>query len=127
LRRKGFVQNSFGRYRRFPDLRTMQKWQSERAGRQAVNFLIQGDAADLFKTAAVRVNNLLRAERAKTRIVNFVHDEIQFYFHRDELHLLQPVKDLMEDFPQYTLPIVSDMEWSTTTWDAKKEFRFAAA
>jgi DNA polymerase I-like protein with 3'-5' exonuclease and polymerase domains len=125
LNRYGYLQNTFGRYRRLPDARAREKWKRERAGRQGVNFLIQGDAADLFKHAAVRVRRLLREEGAKTKVVNFVHDEIQFYWHKDEFHLLKPVKEVMEDFPQYSVPIVADIEMSHRNWADKKGVKAA--
>ena len=120
LYRHGYLRNTFGRFRRLPDSSSRENWKRERAGRQGVNFLIQGDAADLFKHAVVRVDKLLESEGAKTKIVNFVHDEIQFYWHKDELHLIEPVKKVMEDFPQYSVPIVVDLEYSKRDWASKK-------
>lgn len=124
MKKHGYVQNSFGRYRRLPITRQMQKWQIERACRQGVNFLIQGEAADVFKTAAVRVKKIFTREKAKSRLVNFVHDELQFYWHRKELHLLGEVKKQMEDF-QYKVPLKAEMSYSTTDWGAKKELKAA--
>jgi len=123
MRRTGFLRNTFGRYRRLPLGNSKQKWERERAGRQGVNFLIQGDAADLFKQAVVRVRNFLREQNAKTKIVNFVHDEIQFYWHKDEYHLLRPVKELMEDFPQFRIPIIAEFAVSRRDWAGKKELK----
>lgn len=123
MRRSGYLQNSFGRYRRLHDSKSKEKWKRERAERQGVNFLIQGDAADLFKHAAVRVFNFLKQQKAKTRIVNFVHDEIQFYWHKSEFHLMAPVKKLMEDFPQFRVPIVVEFAWSKRDWASKQEIK----
>jgi hypothetical protein len=83
--------------------------------------LQHNSAADLFKTAIVRVSNLLRNAGARTRIVNFVHDEIQFYWHRSELELLPEVKRVMEDFPEFSVPIVADVAYSKRDWANKKE------
>jgi DNA polymerase-1 len=122
MKRHGYVQNSFGRYRKLPIQRGMKNWQIERLCRQGVNFCIQGEAADLFKTAAVRVDKIFKREKAKSRLVNFVHDELQFYWHRKELHLLKEVKQVMEDF-QYKVPIVAEISYSTTDWGAKKALK----
>ncbi len=123
LRRHGHLQNTFGRYRRLPDARSQEKWKAARAGRQGVNFLIQGDAADMFKTAVVRVNKILRQEGAKTKIVSFVHDEIQFYWHKDEFHLMGPIRHAMQDFPQFDVPIKVALSISKRDWASKKELK----
>jgi DNA polymerase-1 len=125
VKRYGQVENSFGRIRHLPHAKACRilgdrskYWLEGRAGRQGVNFLIQGDAADLFKTAAVRVHDLLDGK--KSHIVNFVHDEIQLYMHKSELHLLADIKSQMEDFKQFSVPILVDVEYSSTNWAAKE-------
>lgn len=122
LRRYGHLQNTFGRFRRLPNSQSSQKWERGRANRQGVNFLIQGDAADVFKTAVVRVRRFLKEHNCKTRIVNFVHDEIQFYWHKSELHYLGAVRKLMEDF-SFRVPIVFDFAYSRTDWASKRELK----
>ena len=124
IRQKSIGYNYFGRPRRLPWakadklLGAGKYWMVGRAKRQFTNFLIQGTAADLFKIAVVRVFELLRGY--KTKIVNLVHDEIQFYMHVSELHLLNPIRDLMEDF-NFIVPIIADFAWSKTSWADKKE------
>jgi len=122
MRRQGFLQNTFGRFRRLPKIHSAKKWEQGRAARQGVNFLIQGDAADIFKHAVVRVRRILKKHNARTRIVNFVHDEIQFYWHKEELGLMGEVKKAMEDF-DFRVPIVVDFARSWTNWAAKKELK----
>lgn len=120
------VTNKFGRVRHLPwaNAKKLLKddtkgWLEARAKRQGVNFLVQGTAADLFKIAVVRVFDVLKGH--KSHIVNFVHDEIQIYLHKDEIHLLPELKAAMEDFPQFTVPIVADLTYSTTNWAEKKK------
>lgn len=124
------VENSFGRVRHLPHAKATKilgdrskYWLEARARRQGVNFLIQGTAADLFKTAVVRVHDLLKP--TESRIVNFVHDEIQIYLHQGDMRLLKEIKNVMEDFPEFTVPIITDMEFSLTNW-AEKESIHAA-
>lgn len=119
------VINHFGRIRHLPHARAVKitkddsyKWMEARAKRQGVNFLVQGTAADLFKIAVVRIHNLLQGK--KTKLVSFVHDEVQIYLHKSELHLLPEIKHLMEDF-DFSVPIIADVAWSTDNWAAKKE------
>ncbi len=137
VRANGFVSNRFGRIRNLPhtyaskilptcragftpeEIQKEARWLQSRADRQAVNFGIQGEAADLFKTAVVNVFDLFQTSTKGSRLVNFVHDEIQAYVHKDELFLLPQMKRVMEDF-QYAVPIVVEFEWSEDSWGAKK-------
>ena len=118
LYRYGYVQNAFGRYRRFPDIRQVPNKKKYRYFRQGCNFMIQGTAADLFKYALVRVNKVIKG--TGVRLVNVVHDEIQFYWPRNELKLLEDVKHEMEDF-NFSVPIVADIAYSMNDWGHKKE------
>ncbi len=117
------VENSFGRVRHLPWAKTGKYWQLNRAQRQGVNFLIQAEAADIFKTAVVRVDEYLLEEGAKTRIVNLVHDEIQFYMPKSEVYLLKGIRERMEDFNDYKVPILVDYEWTTKNWAKKQELK----
>lgn len=114
------VQNVFGRYRRFPDINHVDDMAKFRRLRQASNFLIQSTAADLFKYALVRVDKFLKGSGA--RVINVVHDDIQFYFPKNELHLLQGVLDIMEDF-ELTVPVTADVEFALDNWGNKKELK----
>lgn len=127
------VQNYFGRYRRFPILAEADKlmanpdkrWLVAKAKRQAVNFLIQGTCADLFKMAMVRVGQFLREQKAKSHMIMVIHDEIVFYLHKDEIHLVPKIKRIMEDW-EFSIPIVADICVSTDNWANKRELNLAA-
>lgn len=125
------IRNYFGRTRHLPHVdasRLMRdpdkKWMESRALRQGVNFVVQGTAADVFKTAVVRVHSLCKGKKSK--LVNFVHDEIQLYIHKDEFDLLYDVKKAMEDF-DFEVPLLVDFEFSDTNWAEKKEMSIEEA
>lgn len=121
--RTGKAVNGFGRVRNLPWVNAAAllgddfRWMAGRAARQGVNFEIQGEAADLFKIAVVRVHNLLKGKKSK--IVSFVHDEVQIYLHKSEIYLLSDLKHAMEDFPQYSVPIEASFEFSDVSWGDK--------
>jgi DNA polymerase I-like protein with 3'-5' exonuclease and polymerase domains len=126
VKKEGVIENPFGRLRRLTQHNAARHdrskfWAEAKAQRQGVNFLVQGTAADLFKKAVVRVSDFLTEQRARTRIVNLVHDEIQFYVPKDEFHLLSGIKKCMEDFPEFSVPIVADVSWSTDNWANKRK------
>lgn len=120
-----YVTNYFGRVRHLPHAQAVKltgnyelEWMQSQAQRQGTNYLIQGSAADLFKIAAVRIHKILQGTRSK--LVNFVHDEVHIYLHKEELHLLNDLKRAMEDW-NFSVPIVADFSWSETSWGEKKD------
>lgn len=131
VRRFQQIQNHFGRIRHLPHAAACKiygdksyKWLEARAQRQGTNFVVQGTAADVFKTAVVRVHKLLQHRRSKA--VNFVHDEIQIYLHKSEFDLLYDIKAAMEDF-DFSVPLLVDFEFSTTSWADKREMSIEEA
>lgn len=118
------VTNYFGRVRHLPTAHATRilkndsfYWMEKRAQRQGVNFLIQGTAADLFKIAIVRIAKIL--EGKKSKLVNFVHDEVQLYMHKSELHLLPLIKKAMEDW-KFSVPIIAEFSQADPSWGKKK-------
>lgn len=118
------VTNYFGRVRHLPTAHATEilkddslYWMEKRAQRQGVNFLIQGTAADMFKIAVVRVSKILAGRKSK--IVNFVHDEIQMYIHKSETHLLPAIKQAMEEW-KFSVPIIAEFSQADPSWGKKK-------
>src|SRR5262249_5280085 len=89
LRERGYVRNWFGRRRRVPG-------ETPRQIRQAQNFIIQSTAADMAKTAMVRVHSAL-PEGA--RLIAMVHDEFIVECRRE---LAEDVRSLMVEAIQTT-------------------------
>jgi len=124
---QSYIENYFGRIRHLPHARATDItgdnslfWIEQKAKRQGVNFLVQGTAADVFKIAVVRVANILKG--SKSFIISFVHDEIQMYIHKQDIHLLNPIKKAMEDF-NFRVPLTVEMDYSLTSWGAKKAIK----
>lgn len=122
VQHQGYVTNYFGRVRRLPGSQATKVlgdeyyWMEKRAKRQGTNFLIQGSAADLFKVAVVRVDRIL--QDTKSHIGNLVHDEIQWYQHKSEMHLLPKIKQAMENW-NFTVPIIAEVSQANPTWGKK--------
>jgi len=123
----GGVSTAFGRFRALPILKRQPKTQEQRekfakAERQAVNTIVQGTAADLFKRAFVRVAAEIKRMGLRTAPCLNIHDELAFYAFQDEIHVLLPMlREQMEDFPQFCVPMKAEFSWSLTNWDEKKE------
>jgi DNA polymerase-1 len=87
-RRTGYVATILGRKRHFDPkmLRETTSYSSRnQAERQAINMEIQGSAADLMKTALLRVHRRLRDEKRQARMLLTVHDELVFEVPPQEL------------------------------------------
>lgn len=124
VKKNAEIPNYFGRIRHLPHINAHKivgdeyRWMSGKAERQAANFVIQSTAADVFKTATVRVAEEV-FKGTNSHIINLVHDEIQSYIHKDELYLLNKKRDVMEDF-DFIVPLKVDFAYSTTSWADKK-------
>lgn len=75
-RRLGYTKTLLGRRRYIPEVRD-KKYQIRRMGeRMAMNAPVQGTAADILKSAMVRLEAALRDRKMRSRQVLQVHDEI---------------------------------------------------
>ena len=72
----GYVTTLFGRRRPVPELSSSNFMQRSFGERVAMNSPIQGTAADIIKIAMIRVNERLRAENFRSRLILQVHDEL---------------------------------------------------
>ena len=72
----GFVQTAYGRKRWLPELKSKNTNIRKLGERMALNTPIQGTAADIIKIAMIRVNERLKAEHFRSRLILQVHDEL---------------------------------------------------
>lgn len=72
----GYTETLFGRRRPLPDIQSKNVMLRQMAERIAVNAPIQGTAADMMKSAMVRVAAALQKEGLKSRVLLQVHDEL---------------------------------------------------
>jgi DNA polymerase-1 len=75
-REKGFVTTLFHRRRPLPDINSPNRISREFAERTAINTPIQGTAADIIKLAMLRVDDQLRRQGLKARLLLQIHDEL---------------------------------------------------
>ncbi|MDX9708423.1 MAG: DNA polymerase I [Trichloromonas sp.] len=80
------------------------------AERNAINYPIQGSAADIVKVAMVRIHRRLAAEGLQTRMVLQVHDELVFDVPQDELERARElVRSEMEGAVALSVPLLVDI------------------
>jgi DNA polymerase I len=73
---EGYATSLFGRRRPVPELKASNRQTRSLGERLAVNFVMQGTAADIIKKAMVAIQVRLREEGRSSRLVLQVHDEL---------------------------------------------------
>jgi DNA polymerase-1 len=84
------------------------------------NYLVQGSSADYLKQKMIEIDKFL--EPYKARIVISIHDEILYNIPNDEMFLIPHIKQIMEDLPNSPVPIVAEVEVTTTSWAEKRKY-----
>lgn len=90
-RAKGYAETVLGRRRTLRDINSRNATARQSAERDAINTPIQGSAADLIKIAMVKVDQALRAENLRAKMVLQIHDELLFDCPKDEADRVKEV------------------------------------
>ena len=108
--KNGYVETVLKFRREIPDIKSSNKMRRSRAEREAVNTIIQGSAADLIKTAMVRLAGGLDAERLRSRLLLQIHDELLLEAPPEEVDALRTlVRDSMENAIPLSVPLKVDI------------------
>ncbi|HEX3254705.1 MAG TPA: DNA polymerase I [Gaiellaceae bacterium] len=91
---EGYATSLFGRRRPVPELKASNRQTRSLGERLAVNFVMQGTAADIIKKAMVAIHERLREEGRSARLVLQVHDELLVEAPDVEI---SAVKDILRD------------------------------
>lgn len=119
-RRDGYVTTLLGRRRYLPDINASNYNLRSFAERTAMNTPIQGTAADIIKTAMVRLTRRMRDVGLKSRMLLQVHDELVFEVPPDELDAMRElVTDVMESAVPLDVPLKVDVSWGADWYAAK--------
>ena len=94
-KQKGYATSLMGRRRPIPELSSSNYIQRSFGERVAMNSPIQGTAADIIKVAMIRVNDRIKKEKLKSRLLLQIHDELLIETHPDEV--LEVTKILEEE------------------------------
>ena len=117
---EGYVVTLFGRRRPVPELSSSNFMQRSFGERVAMNSPIQGAAADIIKIAMIRVNQRLKDQKMKSRLVLLVHDELLIEAYEPELDEVQNIlKEEMEHAAELKVPLEIDMHTGDNWYEAK--------
>jgi DNA polymerase-1 len=120
IRTQGYSRTEFGRIRPFPDLATAVGPQRLAAERQAMNSGIQGLAADIFKSALVRLDRRLTSEGLAARLILQVHDEVLVEAPPAEHDQVERIiLDALVNAAHLSVPLEISLHWGEN-WAAAK-------
>lgn len=127
-------------YKAFPGIKEYHKYCNERAinyshttnllgvnyynvsGHKLKNLLIQGSAAFYLKLKIIELYNFTKQNNIKSKLQMQIHDELSWEYNpEDPPEVFFAFKKIMEDWKGSQVPVIADMEVSTTTWAEKKE------
>lgn len=92
------------------------------SGHKLINMLVQGSAAFYLKMKIRELYDYSKAHNLKTRIQMQIHDELSWEYNSDDdPNIFFEFQKIMQDWDDALVPIVADMEVTTTTWAEKIE------
>jgi DNA polymerase-1 len=111
-REKGYVTTLMGRRLPIADIASQNFNIRGYAERNAINYPIQGSAADIIKQAMVNIDRRLRREGLKSRLIMQVHDELVFEVPETEIVAMeQLVEHEMSHAVPCRVPLKVDMNY----------------
>ena len=118
-RQKGYTETLFGRRCQLPDINSRNAVVRGYAERNAINAPIQGTAADIIKVAMIHIDQKMREQGLKSKMILQVHDELNFSVVPEEKEQLQAlVINEMQSACKLSVPLVADCGWGRNWLEA---------
>ena len=106
------VKTLLGRHCAIPDINSRNHQVRSNAERNAVNYAVQGSAADIIKVAMVNIWSELVQRGLKTRMLMQVHDELVFDVPElEHKEVEELVRHAMEDVMELKVPLDVSLGW----------------
>lgn len=105
-----YVETILGRRRYLRDIHSKNMVGRGHAERNAINAPIQGSAADMVKVAMINIDQWMKAEGLKSKMIMQVHDELVFDVYKPELDLM---KERIPELMKNAIPLDVPMEVET--------------
>jgi DNA polymerase I len=120
-RERGSVRSIYGRVRPLPTINDRNGQIRARAEREAINMPIQGTASDIVKIAMLKVDEALRREGLRARMVMQVHDELLIEAPKAEAaRAAELLRREMESAVELDVPLEVEVGTGTNWMDVKK-------
>jgi len=116
----GYALTLMGRRRYLPELSASNAMVREFGKRAAMNTPVQGTAADIIKLAMVRVDEALRREKLRSRLILQVHDELLLECPPEEVETAARIlQEAMEGVIQLSVPLSAEVHEGQNWAEAK--------
>lgn len=116
----GYAITLMGRRRYLPELSSPKSAIREFGKRAAMNTPVQGTAADIIKLAMVRVDQALRRENLRSRLILQVHDELLLECPPEEAErAARLLKECMEQVIDLAVPLLAEVHQGANWAEAK--------
>lgn len=113
-----YVETMFGRRRYIPEISASNKIVQAAAQRIAMNTPIQGTAADIIKTAMIRVYDRLIKEKLPAKLILQVHDELIVEVDENSAEKTADIlKEEMENCVKLSVPLTVDVNIGKNWFD----------
>ena len=117
---QGYVETMFGRRRPIPELKSANFMQRSFGERVAMNSPIQGTAADIIKIAMIRVEQRLRKEGLRSRLVLQVHDELLIEARKEEVEQVRTIlEEEMKQAAKLKVELEIDLKTGNSWFETK--------
>ena len=117
---RGYAETMFGRRRYLPELTSSNFNMRSFGERVARNMPIQGTAADIIKIAMIRVEERLKKENLRARLILQVHDELIVEAPKEEAERVAALlTEEMQNAVSLSVPMTAEANIGRTWYDAK--------
>lgn len=120
-REHGYVRSLYGRIRPLAGINDRNSNIRKAAEREAINMPIQGTASDIVKIAMLHVDEAMRRENVKAKMLMQVHDELLVECPVAEVdRVVEILRREMESAVKLDVPLIADIGVGDNWMDAKK-------
>ena len=117
-REQGYVETVFGRRLYLPEINARNAARRQYAERTAINAPMQGTAADIIKSAMIKIEAWLNKEHPDVKLIMQVHDELVFEVPEEKVDALEPeIRNIMTHSVELSVPLLVDIG-TGNNWDA---------
>lgn len=114
------VRTLFNRKRTIDELNNTNYMIRQMGERIALNTPIQGTAADILKLAMIKIDERLKEDNLKTKMLLQVHDELIFDVPDNELEEVKDiVREIMENVYKLSVPLKVEIDYGRDWYEAK--------